>query len=154
MPFDVSVADIEARWHELEDDEADVALVRLGDAERRLRGLRPALLAFYTDLAPGQSKTDLLEAVRTAVAEAVIRYLKNPDIVSNQQIGADGSVGIGFDTRTLGGVYIAEQDLADIDAVVGAADGTVRPKVGSQVLITTFPWYRTEDADLTDLPTP
>lgn len=152
MLFDVSTADIESRWRELDDDESDVALVRLGDAERRLRGVRPALYAFYTDLDPGQLKTDLLEAIRTAVAEAVIRFLKNPDLMSNTQIGADGSVGVGYDTRTLGGVYISEQDLVDIDAVVAAADGTARKRVGSQALVTTFPWREIDDEY--PLPTP
>jgi hypothetical protein len=148
--FSVSTADIETRWRPLTDDESDIALVRLRDAERRLRGLRPLLLAFYEGLADGQQKTDLAEAVRTACAEAVIRFLKNPDLVSNQQIGADGSVGIGFDTRGRGGVYISEEDLADIDDVVASG----RPRVGSQVLVSSFPWRREDDVDMNDLPTP
>lgn len=152
MAFDVSTADIESRWRVLDDDEADVALQRLIDIERRLRQLRPALLAFYTGLAPGTTKTDLLETVRAVLAGAVIRYLRNPDVNNRQDIGADGSIGIGFDTLTPGGVYLTDEELGEIDDAVGAIGGTVRPRVGSQVLVSTFP-YRTV-GDVTILPTP
>jgi hypothetical protein len=153
MPFDVSTADIESRWRVLDDDEADVGLQRLIDIERRLRQMRPALLAFYTALAPGAVKTDLLETVKAVLAGAVIRYLRNPDVNNRQDIGADGAIGIGFDTLTPGGVYLTEDDLAQIDDAVAAADGTPRPRVGSQVLVSTFP-YRTSTGDPTILPTP
>jgi len=153
MPFDVSTADIESRWRVLDDDEADVALQRLVDIERRLRQLRPALLAFYTGLSAGTVKADLLETVRAVLAGAVIRYLRNPDVNQRQDIGADGSIGISFDTLTPGGVYLTEEELGQIDDAVGAADGTVRPRVGSQALVSSFPWRRTP-YDVTILPTP
>lgn|SRR3982751_4859485 len=150
--FDVSTVDIEARWRALSDDESDVALVRLGDADRLLRSARPGLEAFYAGLADGSRKDDLLETIRQVLADAVIRFLRNPDLVSQQQIQSDGGVGIGFDTKGLGGVYLSGSDLAVIDQAVGAAAGAVRPHVGSQVLKSSFP-YRTR-TDPWPLPTP
>lgn len=152
MAFDVSTADIESRWRDLSDDESTIALTRLADAERKLRAARPGLLLFFDGLADGLAKDDLLEAVREACAEAVIRVLKNPDLVSQQNIGADGSIGIGFDTRTTGGVFISDADLAAIDAAVGAAAGTVRASVGSQELASSWPWRSRTDPY--PLPTP
>lgn len=152
MPFDVSTADIESRWRDLSDDESTIAVTRLADAERKLRAVRPGLFAFYTALPSGDGKDDLLEAIREAVAEAVIRVLKNPDLVSQQNIGADGSIGIGFDTRTTGGVFIADTDLAAVDAAVGAVAGHLRPHVGSQALTSSWPWRSSTDPY--PLPTP
>lgn len=153
MPFDVSTADIESRWRVLDDDESDVGLQRLIDIERRLRQVRPALFAFYTALPTGQPKADLLETVRAVLAGAVIRYLRNPDVNQRQDIGADGSIGISFDTLTEGGVYLTDADLAEIDGAVAVIGGTVRPRVGSQALVSTFPWDRAT-GDVTILPTP
>lgn len=157
MPFDVSTADIESRWRVLADDEADVALQRLIDVERSLRAKRPLLFAFYTaipaDVSPITRKSDLLETIRQVLADAVIRFLRNPDLNNRQDIGADGSIGIGFDTLSTGGVRLTDADLAEIDTAVAAAAGAVRPKVGSQVLVSTFPWRRTP-YDQTILPTP
>lgn len=157
MPFDVSTADIESRWRDLSDDESDVGLQRLLDIERRLRIVRPTLLAFYTALAadvpPITVKADLLETIRAVLAGAVIRYLRNPDLNIRQDISADGSVGVGFDTNADGGVYLTAQDLLEIDQATAAAAGTQRRRVRSQVLATSFPW-RTDTGDPTILPTP
>lgn len=153
MAFDVSTADIESRWRVLDDDESDVGLQRLIDIERRLRQLRPTLLAFYNALPPSTGKSDLLETIRAVLAGAVIRYLRNPDVNQRQDIGADGSIGISFDTLTEGGVYLTDADLAEIDGAVAVIGGAARPRVGSQALISTFPWKRTP-YDPTILPTP
>ena len=153
MPFSVSTADIESRWRVLDDDESDVGLQRLIDIERRLRQVRPTLFAFYNAQPSGQPKTDLLETVRSVLAGAVIRYLRNPDVNQRQDIGADGSIGISFDTLTEGGVYLTDADLAEIDGAVAVIVGTARPRVGSQALVSTFPWDRTT-GDVTILPTP
>lgn len=157
MPFDVSTADIESRWRVLSDDETDVALQRLIDIERRLRVRRPTLLAAYTalpaDVAPVTVKADLLETIRAVLSEAVIRYLRNPDVTVRQDIGADGSIGIGFDTNSEGGVYLTDEDLAEIDAAAAVAAGAVYSRVRSRTLKTTFP-YRTDAGDPTILPTP
>jgi hypothetical protein len=154
MSFDVSTGDIESRWRDLSESEGDIAFTRLADADRKLRFARPALEAFYNNLADGTLRDDLGGAIAEAIANAVIRFLKNPDLVNRQDIGADGSVGIGYDTRTSGGVYIDEADLAAIDAAVAiAAGGTTRPVVGSQKLVSSFPWRRDVN-DITILPTP
>lgn len=146
MPFSVSTADIESRWRVLSDDEADVGLQRLVDVERRLRIKRPTLLAFYTAL-PADSgivtvKADLLETVRSVLAGVVIRYLRNPDVTSRQDIGSDGSIGIGFDTRAEGGAYLTDEDLAEIDAAAAVASGYTYSRVRSRALVTTFPYRR------------
>lgn len=155
MAFDVSTADIESRWRGLSAAESDIAFKRLQDADRKLRFLRPGLLAFYNgliaDVPPITKKTDLLEAIRTACAEAVIRFLRNPDMTNRQDIGSEGSIGIGYDTAAEGGVFISRGDLTDIDAAVSAAAGTVPAKVASRQLVSTFPWRTT---DVTILPTP
>lgn len=151
MPFDVSTADIESRWRVLSDDESDVGLQRLVDVERRLRHLRPNLLPFYTALVAGAPKDELLETVRTVLAGVVIRYLRNPDVSQRQDIGADGSIGISFDTTSDWNTNLTASDLAVIDGAVAAANGSNRPRVGSQVLTSTFP-YRTV-GDVTILPT-
>ncbi len=157
MPFSVSTADIESRWRVLSDDETDVALQRLIDAERMLRIRRPTLLAFYTaltaDVSPATRKADLLETIRRVLAEAVIRYLRNPDVTVRQDIGADGSIGIGFDTNSDGGVNLTEEDLSEIDGAAAVAAGTTYSRVRSRALKTTFP-YRSDVGDPTILPTP
>lgn len=156
MPFDVGVADIEGRWRVLSADESDIGAVLIVDAERKVRLARPGLLAFYTaliaDVPPISVKTDLLETIRIACANAVIRILRNPDVNARQDIGADGSIGISFDTRADGGLFISENDLEDIDAAVAAADGVPYSRVRSRVLASTFPWKTT--GDVTILPTP
>lgn len=147
MAFDVSTADIESRWRTLSDDESDVGAQRLLDAGVRLRSVRPGLeaqVAALAELTPAQvaAKADVLEAIRIALAEAVIRFLRNPDVTQRQDIGADGSIGISYDTSRAGGVYIADEDLSAIDDALGAAGGTVRARVRSQQLVTSFPYRR------------
>jgi hypothetical protein len=153
MAFDVSTADIETRWRVLSTEEEDVGLQRLLDAERKLRILRPKLLAFYTALAEGVPKEDLLETIRAILAGAVIRYLRNPDVNNRQDIGADGSIGIGFDTLTNGGIYFTADELGEIDAAVAVAGELPLNRFASRRLISTFP-YRNSSGDPTILPTP
>ena len=149
----VYTLDIESRWRVLDDAESDVALQRLVDVERQLRNKRPLLLPFYTALVAGTAKTDLLETVRQVLADVVIAFLRNPDLNNRQDIGADGSIGIGFDMNRSGRVLLTDDDLALIDEAVAGAAGVVSPKVGSQVLVSSFPWRRTP-YDVTILPTP
>lgn len=154
MAFDVSTTDIELRWRALTTDETDVAFARLDDAALLLRTARPALDAFVNGLPAGQPRLDLEQAIRIALAEAVIRYLRNPDLLRSQTIGADGAVGIGFETGTdaPSGVYISTHDLAVIDAAVAGAEGESVPRIRSRVLTSSFP-YRTSASNGT-LPTP
>ena len=153
MPFDVSTADIETRWRVLTTEEEDIGLIRLLDAERKLRLRRPKLLAFYTALGAGVPKEDLLETIRAVLAGSVIRYLRNPDVNNRQDIGADGSIGIGFDTLTNGGIYFTDEELGEIDAAVAVAAEVPVSRFASRRLISTFP-YRSDTGDPTILPTP
>jgi hypothetical protein len=150
VPFSVSTADIESRWRPLSVAEADIGLQRLVDVERQLRIRRPTLLALYTaivaDVPPITVKADLLETIRAVLAGVVIRYLRNPDVTSRQDIGSDGSIGIGFDTRTEGGTYLSDEDLSEIDAAVAVAVGSTYSRVRSRTLVSTFP-YRTSSSD-------
>jgi hypothetical protein len=153
MPFDVSTADIETRWRVLSTEEEDVGLQRLLDAERKLRLLRPKLLATYTDLDAGDVKDDLLETIRAVLAGVVIRYLRNPDVNNRQDIGADGSIGIGFDTLTPGGLYFTAEELNEIDQAAAVATEVPLSPFVSRRLISSFP-YRSDTGDPTILPTP
>lgn len=145
MAFDVSVSDIENRWRPLSDDEADVAFAKLDDAALHLRLIRPTLDAYVNGLPLGQARTDLEQAIAVALAEAVHRYLRNPDVLRSTTIGADGAVGIGYDNSpdalAARGVYISEGDLVLIDAAVAAAAGVPAPsRLRSVRLHSTSPW--------------
>lgn len=146
MTFPVTTADIVARWRPLDDDETPVGAQRIDDALMKLRLLRPLLEAAYDALPVGTSdqvakKADLLEAIKVAVTEAVIRFLRNPDMNVEQSIGADGSVLVRFDTSAGSGIYIDQEDLREIDAALSVAiDKPVRLHVGSQALVSDFPW--------------
>jgi hypothetical protein len=146
VTFPVTTADIVARWRPLDDDETPVGAQRIDDALMKLRLLRPLLEAAYDALPVGTSdqvakKADLLEAIKVAVTEAVIRFLRNPDMNVEQSIGADGSVLVRFDTSAGSGIYIDQEDLREIDAALSVAiDKPVRLHVGSQALVSDFPW--------------
>jgi hypothetical protein len=158
VAFDVSVSDIVARWRVLDADETSVATVRLADAQMKLRIDRPSLEASWTALPVSTAaeiarKADVTTAIRVALTEAVIRFLRNPDVTTNQQISSDGSVGVSYDTRADSGIYINEDDLYAIDGALALADEIPIPRrVRSQVLATTFPWRSA--SDITSLPTP
>jgi hypothetical protein len=159
MAFDISTTDIESRWRSLSADESDVAFARLEDAALKLRLARPTLDTYVNGLPPGALRTDLEAAIRIALAEAVIRYLRNPDLLRSQTVGADGAVGMGFETdgdrlEASSGVFIAESDLAVIDAAVATAGGETVPRVRSRVLTTSFPYRTAITGDVTILPTP
>ena len=145
MAFDVSTADIETRWRPLSEDESDVAFARLDDAALYLRTVRPGLDAYVNGLAPGPARTDLEQAIRIALAEAVRRFLRNPDLLRSTTIGADGAVGVGYDNTLealqAAGIYVSAGDLALVDAAVAAASGSpARSKVGSVRLRSSSPW--------------
>lgn len=156
MAFDVSTTDIEARWRPLTTDESDVAFARLEDAALRLRLARPALDAYVNALPVNALRADLEQAIRVALAEAVIRYLRNPDLLRSQTIGADGAVGIGFETdteRSAGGVFISDDDLAAIDAAVATVEGETVARVVSRRLAPALP-YGERVVSITTLPLP
>jgi hypothetical protein len=148
MSFDVSTADIVAMWRPLDDDETPVATTRLAQAQVKMRILRPKLEAFLdampVDTAPHiQQHADLESLIKIALCEAVIRFMRNPDVNTQQQIGADGSVGVSFDTDAGSGIYIDQADLDAIDAAVLESEGYIPTRVKSRQLITSTPYRRT-----------
>jgi hypothetical protein len=157
MAFDVTTDDIEAMWRVLDDDETDVAQTRLDQAQAKLRVLRPGLEAalaaidLTTPKGP-QQKADLILLIKVALCEAVIRFLRNPDVTQNQQIGADGSIGISYDTDAGSGIYIDQSDLIAIDSVLQEVAGNLPSRVKSARLVSSFPWRR--DTVYPNLPTP
>lgn len=159
MAFEVTSADIEARWRPLTSAEGDVAFARLRTALNKLRIARPNLQAAYDALpvtTPGEieAKEALLLAVVDCVSEAVIAYLRNPDRLRQQSVGATGDVGIGYDVggrEAAGGITLADDDLADIDAALAVASGVSTAAITSRRLRTSFPYYR---PDVSVLPTP
>lgn len=158
MAFDVSTADIETRWRPLSDEEADVAFARLDDAALYLRLARPTLDAYVNGLPLTQFRADIEQAIRVALAEAVRRYLRNPDVLRTTTIGADGAVGVGYDNSLdalqAAGIYISDGDLALIDAAVGAASGVAAPsRVRSVRVRSSSPWSQPRPSQST-LPLP
>jgi hypothetical protein len=145
MSFNVSTDDIESMWRALDEVETPVAAVRLDQASSKLRIARPKLDAFLaampTDTATHiQQKADVQTAVTYAVCEAVIRFMRNPDVTVEQEIGADGSITVRYDTKAGSGIYIDDADLDAIDAAVLESEGFIPTRVRSQQLVTTFPY--------------
>lgn len=156
MAFEVTTADIESRWRPLSDDESDVAFIRLQSAQNKLLIARPTLETRYAALPVSNAtqtaaKARVLRAVVDCLCEAVIAYLRNPDRLRQQTLGATGDVGIGFEVDGSSGIILSDGDLADIDAALATAEGAAQPKVVSRRLVSSFPYYQ---GDETVLPTP
>jgi len=146
---EVTVDDIVNRWRALDTDgepsEADIAATLLQDAIVKIDLARPMLAAAVDD---GDVDVRL---VAMCAAEIVIRVLSNPDVNSQQQIGADGSVGVGFHKWSgRPRVIVTEEDLSDIDDALEEA-GLIVGRVRSITLTSSYP-YRVNDVSI--LPTP
>lgn len=106
--------DIEARWRPLTADETVVAETRLDDAWRLLRRLVP-------DIESRLGDPDTLADAVQALAEAVIRVLKNPDGIRR------GTVSIDDATRSFeyGGytaadaIYFTDEQIAALSLTDG-----------------------------------
>lgn len=140
MAFDVSTDDIESRWRALDDDETDVGAQRLLDAGVLLRAARPGIEAKVAALAETPAKDDVIEAIRMCLAQAVIRFLRNPDLNDRQAITADGGITVGFDTQRPGGLALDPADITAIDEAIAGAGGTTYSKFRSRTLVSTWPW--------------
>lgn len=114
--FNVDVSDIEARWRPLSSEEAAVAAVLLGDADRNLFFARPALTSAIA-LDPLDVKYIDPELCKVVVVDQVWRVLINPDSFRTTNVGADGTIGAGyFSTEVLRPrVALAPGDLDTID---------------------------------------
>jgi hypothetical protein len=151
MAYSVTINDVIGRWRALDTEgtpsEATIAATLLEDAVIKIDLARPMLAAAVS---AGDVPARL---VAMAAAEIVIRVLSNPDLNSQQQVGADGSVGVGFQKPYLRPrVIVTDEDLADIDDALGAA-GLLTGRVRSITLTSSYP-YRINDRDITILPTP
>lgn len=154
MAYNVTIDDVIDRWRALETDgvpsEETIAATLLEDAVIKIDLARPMLAAA---VAAGDVPERL---VAMAAAEIVIRVLSNPDLNSQQQIGADGSVGVGFQRQPRNPrprVVVTDADLADIDDALEAA-GLLIGRVRSVVLTSSSPYYWAPPPDITILPTP
>lgn len=151
MAYNVTIDDVMDRWRALDTEgvpsEETIAATLLEDAVIKIDLARPML----ADAVSAGSVPERLVAM--CAAEIVIRVLSNPDLNSQQQVGADGSVGVGFMKPYLRPrVIVTDEDLADIDDALGAA-GLLVGRVRSITLTSSYP-YRMNEGDLTILPTP
>jgi hypothetical protein len=124
MSYSVSPADVAARWRPLDEAETAVALVLLEDAVTLVDVARPLLGLQVTEgVVPERLVIQVL-------ADMVQRVLRNPDVQSSVQLGADGSVGQSFPTATVAvarpRLQLTEYDLATLDAPVASAVATAR----------------------------
>jgi hypothetical protein len=152
MAYGVTTADIVNRWRALDTDgtpsEETIASTLLDDAIVKIDLARPML----ADAVSAGAVPERLVAM--CAAEVVIRVLANPDLNSQQQVGADGSVGVGFHKRDFRPrVVVTDEDLGDIDDALEAADLLVG-QVRSVVLTSSSPYYWAPPKDITILPTP
>jgi hypothetical protein len=151
MAYSITIDDVVNRWRALDSSgtpsEEDIASTLLDDAVTKIDLMRPMLA---DAVAAGDVPARL---VAMCAAEVVIRVLSNPDMNSQQQIGADGSVGVGFHKRDFRPrVVVTDEDLADIDEALETA-GLLPRRVRSVTLTSSYP-YRVTEGDLTILPTP
>lgn len=124
---DVTAADIEGRWRDLDTDERAVAGKRIGDAkaelnrELRLRGVTG------TPTLPTSEETDEWELLYTAtIVEAVRRYLANPEGWLEEREAIDDADFTRRRDKSMSGglVWI---DPADVDSLIPRP----RPKRGA-----------------------
>jgi hypothetical protein len=139
VAYNVSSADIEARWRPLADAESDVASVLLDDATRKLDMARPGLAAAVASTVPEEHVPE--ELVIAVLCDMVIRVMVNPDFNKAITIGADGSVSISFSEIFRARIGIAPGDLDAIDAALRVA-GAMTPVFVSRTMRSTMN-YRT-----------
>ena len=158
--FNVTTADVEARWRALSVEEEAVATVFITDLEDDLALRRPTLRVLLDSLAtspiPADQSSGLLlgRVVTKVIALAIKRLLRNPDLLRNVSIGADGSIGIGYENDSRDEIHatLSASDLADIDGAVAAVSGELTARVGS-VRLQAYP-ERARARSIYTLPTP
>ena len=154
MPYNVSPADVEARWRPLSDDETDIAQTLLDDFSNDLDLARPTLSNFLIGLAEPMH-TALERAIVRTLALATKRALRNPDTLSNTTIDPAGGIGVGYDNRAESlantSASLTRADFAAIDSAVLAVTSDVVPYAGS-VKLQAYPECY-QPPDMTILPT-
>lgn len=101
-------ADIEARWRPLTADETVVAETRLDDAWRLLRRLVP-------DIESRLGDADVQDNVIQALAETVIRVLRNPDGIRRGTVSIDDasrSFEYGAGSTSADALYFTDDQIA------------------------------------------
>lgn len=148
MTYNISTADIEARWRALTDAEADVATTLIGDATALLDTYRSGLSAAVT------AGTVSERIVVMAISEAVIRVLANPDIWSNQSVSADGGISLGWQfarTTPVPRMRLSDIDLSAIDRALSAA-GVRTGRTASMIMHASTQWrYLNAGDDLDEI---
>jgi len=160
MPYGVTVADVENRWRPLQPAEASVASYIIGDLLNDLALHRPALAILVNGLEASINPEDHAQAealkrvITKVLAYAVKRILRNPEAMRNMNIGADGSIGIGYDNdlEALQGVELTRDEFADIDAAAGAVGDDLASRTSS-IKMQAYP-ERYAPPDMSILPTP
>jgi hypothetical protein len=140
MTYNVSPSDIESRWRPLSDAETDVANTLIEDAIVLIDINRPSLAAAVA------AGTVPERVVVMTIAEAVLRILANPDILSNQSVSADGGVSIGWQFQqktTKPRMTLSLLDFLNIDQAMAAA-GLGTGVTGSMRMRNSTSWSRRE----------
>lgn len=107
MASPASTADIEARWRPLTSAETPVATTRLEDAWRLLKRLVPTL---ETRMA---SDADLEADAVQALAEAVMRVLRNPEGIRRGTVQVDdASRSYEYDSGDGDSLYFTDEQIA------------------------------------------
>jgi hypothetical protein len=118
VAYNVTTADVEARWRPLSDAESDVATTLIGDAEALIDTYRSGLAAA---VASGDVATRL---VAMTICEAVIRVMANPDRLAQQSITADGGISMGWqfaEKVPAPRLRLTDLDLSAVDEAMAAA---------------------------------
>lgn len=148
MAYNVSTADIEARWRPLTPAEDDVASILLVDAALKLDYARPTLAAAVASTVPASHVDERL--VVMVLCDMVIRVISNPDLNRNINIGADGAIGITYALE----IYRSRLGMApgDLDAIDKAllAAGVLPAKFVGRRLTSTMN-YRASTAPTTSI---
>jgi hypothetical protein len=149
--FSATTLDIENRWRPLTTAEEDVAIVLLSDADLKLYHARPQLPAAIASTDPETHIDGQLAVI--VLVDMVLRVLRNPDSFRTTNLGADGSVGVGyFSTEVLRPrVAIAPGDLDDIDRALRQTQQSM-PIVASRYMQNVD--YGKPESDTSTLPTP
>lgn len=145
MSYDISPSDVEERWRTLSAPETAVAQTLIDDLANDLDVHRPTLEQTLADLladaddAVAARGVMLKRVIVKTIANAVKRALRNPDVLHSATIGADGSIGVGYDNLPADNLASAAQltplDYRAIDLAVLSTEGQIPSSVNSVRLV-------------------
>lgn len=155
MSYPVSASDVAARWRPLSAAEIALANTLLEDLTNDLDIFRPTLAQTLADMVD-PAQTLLERAIVKTLANAVKRAMRNPDTLRSTNIGADGSIGVGYDNLWAAlaatAAMLTADDLRTIDRATIAGGGIVVSGLVSRKMLAHSERY--PPGDLTILPTP